>query len=267
MSDDAIRTEYDPEEPGPLMREYLRVSDLSPDAKRADRSERDDEFHRSEGGALGATRRGWCLEQLNAPRRYANATFDTFRTDLGDSTNHQRLERARMAASRYVDRWPMRDSDEFPHLVVMRGNVGTGKTHLAYAICRALIDHFGALCRVATLADIVRDLRATWRRGQNVDGPTERDRLRLYRSADLLVIDEVSRHALYGEPTQHLYDLIAPREADFKPTILTTNEGGSAFEDLIGPALTSRAAGAGGIWEFGAVDLRVVRRTQLAAVR
>ena len=120
---------------------------------------------------------------------------------------------------------------------------------------------------MATLADIIRDLRESWRRRADDDGPSERQRLAAYRSADLLVIDEVSRHALYGEPTQHLYDLIAPREANLQPTILTTNESAAGLEDLIGPALTSRAAGAGGLWEFGTTDLRIVRRTDLREMR
>lgn len=75
-------------------------------------------------------------------------------------------------------------------------------------------------------------------------------------------------HAFFGQPTQHLYDLVAWREARLLPTILTTNHAGDGLGGVLGPALLSRAAGWSGVWEFGERDYRSARReARLAASR
>ena len=109
--------------------------------------------------------------------------------------------------------------------------------------------------------DIVRQLRQSWGRPEM---PSEIEVLERYREPDLLVIDEVSEHAFYGEPTRHLYDLVNHRLEWRRPTILTTNETPVSFEKMLGPALTSRCAGESGLWAFGDDDYRIFRRKQKA---
>jgi DNA replication protein DnaC len=190
------------------------------------------------------------LAALAVPPLYAGATLETFRL-TGDEQNRALQTRTLQLARRFVGSWP-----EVPMIVVCLGVPGSGKGHVVWAIGRALIEAHGASVRVAVLSDVIRDLREAW--GAREDGGlSEAQRLAKYRGADLLVIDEVSRHAFYGQPQQHLYDLVAWRELQFKPTILTTNETGESLAEFLGPALSSRALGWGQPWAFGTVDYRL----------
>lgn len=199
------------------------------------------------------------LDALGTPLDYADCGVDDFDpTQRGAAPADARevLTHKQRLARRYVAVWPRRLAMEaFPRLAIFTGVPGSGKTRLAYSIAHDVIRQHDATAIVMTLGDIVRDLREAWRAKS---GASERERLRRYRDVDLLVIDEVSPDAMYGEPVQHLYDLIAPREANRAPTILTTNAADVAFTTMIRPALTSRAA-LGGMWEFGTSDYRAIR--------
>jgi DNA replication protein DnaC len=136
------------------------------------------------------------------------------------------------------------------------GGPGTGKGHMSWAIVRKLAETHGVLSKVTNVPDLIRDLRESWGRPELA---TESERLTAYREPELLVVDEVSAHAFYGEPSRHLYDLVNYRIEWMRPTILTTNEDASDFAELLGPALSSRLAGQSHIWNFGHTDYRLVQ--------
>lgn len=194
-------------------------------------------------------RRALVLAELDVPKLYCNVTLESFQLH-GKDEQRDRQGRILQLARRYVASWPDVDA-----VVVFRGAPGSGKGHVAWSIAKHVALEHRSSARVCKLPDVVRDLREAWRTD---DGPSEQARLWKYRLPDLLVVDEVSRHAFYGEPRQHLYDLIDNRVERGKPTILTTNEEPAGLAELLGPALVSRAAGSG-LWEFGNADWRLGR--------
>lgn len=194
------------------------------------------------------------LASLNVPPLYTSVSFDTWQLHGSD---HDRNVQARnlQIARRYAGNWP-----DVERLSVFAGGFGTGKGHLAWSIGKALAGTMGVSVRVAKLAAVIRDLRMAWR---DKDGLSEDERLRAYRNPDLLILDEVSRHALYGAPTQHLYDIVDDRLEQDRPTIITTNEDDRGLAELLGPALLDRVQGSGGLIDFGTASWRA--RPKVAA--
>jgi DNA replication protein DnaC len=190
---------------------------------------------------------------LEVPTIYRDANLANYRYH-GSAADREKQGRVHQLALRYIAQWPM-----VPAVIVMRGGYGTGKGHMTYAIAKQLVNEHGAKVAIEVLPDIIRDLREAW---NNRDGESEARRLARYRDYDLLVIDEVSKHAFYGDPVRHLYDLVAHREKWGRPTILTSNETPLALTELLGPALTSRAVGSSGLWEFGDADYRLFARKE-----
>lgn len=196
------------------------------------------------------------IRLLNVPKLYESATLESFELH-GDEPSRTKQHEALAWAREYLKVWP-----DVPNIAVFMGVPGSGKGHIVWSIARRLVEDRVALVRVAVLSDVVRDLREAWH-SRDDGNLSEAQRLERYRNADLLVIDEVSQHAFYGQPRQHLYDLVDWRETRCKPTILTTNEAGQSLLDFLGPALASRASGWGAIIDFGNADFRVRRGKHL----
>jgi DNA replication protein DnaC len=158
----------------------------------------------------------------------------------------------RHVVANYLNSWPRIPGHR--QLLLFQGHPGSGKRHISWAIARWVVQQYTAEVRVVKLAAIIRDLREAWR---DPTSPSEDERLAAYRRPDLLVIDNVSRHAFYGkEVKQHLYDIVDDRLEYCRPTILTTNEDDEGIAEILGPALMSRIQGAGGKVPFPAVDWR-----------
>lgn len=191
------------------------------------------------------------LEQRRAllaiPPLYAEARLDNFR-EAGPPAARGLQRRALRFAQSWLQSWP-----KPPLLCGFIGAPGSGKTWLAWALARAVVEERGGSARVLKLSELVRSLRATWRRDS---ASSEESVLRELRSPSLLVVDEASRHAFYGAPTQHLYDVLDARLWACRPTILTSNEEDDGLLSLLGPALQDRLDGHGGLLEFGSYSWR-----------
>jgi putative replication protein len=186
------------------------------------------------------------MDALAVPPLYAKASLDTFTIH---GTPDQQAAQGRMIrfARGYV-----RDFPDVPGIVAFTGSPGSGKGHVAWSIAQA-VAATGKAAKVTKLSDMVRTLRASW--GKKSD-ESELAALERYRVPALLVIDEVSRHAFYGEPVQHLYDVIDHRTEQMRPTILTSNEGDAGLAGILSPALWNRIEGHGGLIDFGTASWR-----------
>lgn len=110
--------------------------------------------------------------------------------------------------------------------IYFEGSNGTGKTHLAAAIALQLI---GAEIPVIfkTSIDLLGDLRRTY---DNNSMESEYEVIEMYKSVDLLVIDDLGKEQCTDWGISTLYNILNDRYEDMKPTIITTNYGG---DDLI----------------------------------
>ncbi len=212
-----------------------------------------------------ARERVWRLEAIGVPRLYAEATLENFELSQANAVRNEQLLIIRRAR-RFVGCWLERfePDGKVPAVVVMVGPSGTGKGHVMWSIVKAIVGGYEANAVVCSLPDMVRDLRATWD-GAAGQGESEIQRLRRYRLADLLVIDEVSRHAFYGDVKQHVYQIVDWRQQRRLPTILTTNEPTSELMTLLGTALVSRVLEGAGVWTFVGPDYRAQKGERIKA--
>lgn len=190
------------------------------------------------------------LVDLRVPPLYAKVGLNTF--VLHGSAQHQELQqRALNYMSEYLEDWPDVGPDR--QIITLRGGVGTGKGHVSWSVAKRVAEDHGAAVQFVRLPDLIREIRASWRDGSAM---SEADVLVKYRRKDLLIVDEVSRHAFYGQGYQHLLDVIDHRVNNQKPTILTTNDDDDGLSEILGPPMWSRINGCGGILEFGIEDWR-----------
>ncbi|MCV4933178.1 ATP-binding protein, partial [Escherichia coli] len=72
--------------------------------------------------------------------------------------------------------------------LVMTGNCGTGKNHLAVAMAKSIIRGHLAKVEITDVMRLTRAVKSTWRHNAEM---TEEDVIERFASLDLLIIDEV----------------------------------------------------------------------------
>lgn len=185
------------------------------------------------------------LRLLNIPRGFESATLETFQS------RGPILKRKHVLALRYIE--VFHDLPTAALLIVMQGSAGTGKTHLAIALARFLALTHDVGARYVTFPDAVRELRAD--REQRLE-PADREIavLERYRGVDLLILDDVTTHAVreLGVVQGHLTDIVAARYEAGRPTVLITRDAlGGPLETMIGEQLGAAVAVNKGLWWFG----------------
>jgi DNA replication protein DnaC len=154
---------------------------------------------------------------LQIGRRFESATFDGFIA----TSREQRL--VKETCQRYATTFPdrLREGDS----LILSGNPGTGKNHLAAAIAKAVVDQ-GHVVVHTTASRLLREIKETW--GGRGD-KTEREVIASFVKPDLLIIDEVGM--MFGSTAEQILfmEVINSRYADMRPTILISMD---QIEDL-----------------------------------
>jgi DNA replication protein DnaC len=149
------------------------------------------------------------LAQANIPRRYQHCTIDSF------TAYNESLERAAAAARRVAEAFPVADRG-----LLLEGQPGVGKTHLAVAVLKHAIRASGARGIFYDTRDLLRIIRSTYDASIRA---TELDVLRPVLTADLLVLDDLGaeKTSEWVEETMNL--IVNTRYNERRLTVFTSN--------------------------------------------
>lgn len=179
------------------------------------------------------------MESAAIPSRYIDCGFDNYVVEVpGQQTA---LDICRDYAEHFEER------ARKGSCLILCGNPGTGKNHLASAIARAVLAQGRSVLHV-TAYDIIARIRQTWQRG--IGNSTELEVIRGFADAGLLIIDEVGKTFGNDGERVHLFEVIDHRYRDLKPTIILSNEGVEGVEKYLGPAAFDRLCQNGGLLLF-----------------
>jgi len=161
-------------------------------------------------------------EQLSDLHLYDEYRLDTFDTRAQRPEHKQNLERAVQIGQQYVE-------GGYGWLVLM-GNSGTGKTHLAAAIGNHWQQQGGEVMFV-TVPDLLDYLRRTFDPSSNVSFD---DQFQQVKNAPLLVLDDLSamRHTKQWSH-EKLLQIIKHRYVRRLPTVITTAEPLENLDDQV----------------------------------
>lgn len=176
------------------------------------------------------------LQRSAIPPRFANCTFDTFFAELPEQQTA--LDACREYANDFKQ---MHDKGV---CMVLRGNIGTGKNHLACAIARQVSTQ-GYSSVLLTVSEIIQRIRATWDR---LSPETETEIIERFADVNLLILDEVGRQ--YGSEAERitLFQVIDARYRAMRPTMVISNLLLTEINDYLGRAAYDRLRENGGIF-------------------
>ena len=176
-------------------------------------------------------RAGALLAGAHIPKRYEHCELSNFDFE-GPQLN---LAPARMAACRFVEEYPV---DKTGLLLV--GTIGTGKTHLAVGIAKALILGKGIPCVFYDYRELLKEIQNSYNDSVQT---TELGLLRPIFDAEVLVLDELGA----VRPSEWVWDTVSlilnTRYNDSRTTIITTNfadEPAATVARTLSPARATR---------------------------
>lgn len=156
-------------------------------------------------------RAGSLMTAARIPKRHEECELSNF--DFEGPRSH--LGAARMAACRFVEEYPVQKTG-----LMLVGDVGSGKTHLAVGIVKALIREKGIECIFYDYAELLKQIQDSYNPSVQA---TELTLLQPVFNTEVLVLDDLGS----VRPTEWRWDTIRlmlnTRYNDNRTTIITTN--------------------------------------------
>ena len=171
------------------------------------------------------------------PKRFVDKTVGGYRVDAGNEQQQYIVDRIKTYAHEFSG-----GSHSGRNLALL-GNAGTGKTHLACAVGRHVIQNCNGLARFASVSEINRLVREA----KSFDSETtESEVIKAFAGYDLLIIDEVGIQSGTEAESRALFDVFNERYQAIKPTIMISNLLPEGFVGAVGDRIADRIKEDGG---------------------
>lgn len=203
----------------------------------------DSEEHKQAVAHAAAERINTALIGSGITPRFAGSMFANYRVD------NPAMGQALVICQGYADNFG--EHYRGGRNLLLCGNVGTGKTHLASSIVQQVIRQLDAVAVITSAAEIIRVFKGSMGRDA---GYSERDVIAELADFDLLVIDEVGAQAGTAYELAVLHEVFDRRYQLVRPTVMVSNMDAKGLGQYIGERALDRlrenkALLAGFTWE------------------
>lgn len=182
------------------------------------------------------------LDRIGVPKRFHQKTLESYvpRCDASRKAHRWVSDYAQDLRSHLADEGPVPDTSPGRSCLLL-GRPGTGKSHLAIGVIRAITSVGSA--HFTTVQAAVRSIKDTWSKDSKV---SETRALQTLTGPDLLVLDEVGIQFGSEFEANLLFDVLNDRYANERPTILLSNLDIDTVRQFLGERVMDRLREDGG---------------------
>lgn len=197
----------------------------------ADRKRAEEDYRKAAADRL-ARRLGGAM----IPPRFQGKSFDTYKAD-GD-----KQVRVLSVCQDYANNFNKHYNEG--RSLLLLGNVGTGKTHLAAAIAQHVITHHSCTALYRTVYGILQHVKGSFDREAEYN---ESEAFQAFIEPHLLIIDEVGATKSTEFEQQTLFNIVNGRYEQRIPTIVISNLMPEELVGALGERCVDRLREGGGI--------------------
>ena len=185
------------------------------------------------------------LGNSGIPKRFQNKTFDNYQLSEDNAKQEEVFNRVVAFSEEFKpSSEESKPSQEHSgRCIVMIGDTGTGKSHLACAVASHVIKEYGGTARFTSVSEINRLVRES--KGYNAKY-SETEVIEAFGNYDLLIVDEVGIQSGSDAESRALFDVFNARYQNMKSTIVISNLNQAQVREALGQRIFDRLKEGGG---------------------